>query len=95
MAVYTPALMMQGDGGWLATVYVTFKAIVAILLWGGAAVGYLAARLSAVERVIAAGAALLLVAALPWTDEAGLVLGFGVIALNAWRGRRAAQTAGA
>jgi TRAP transporter 4TM/12TM fusion protein len=95
MAVYTPALMMQGDGGWLATVYVTFKAIVAILLWGGAAVGDLAARLSAVERVIAAGAALLLVAALPWTDEAGLVLGFGVIALNAWRGRRAAQTAGA
>ena len=95
MAVYTPALMLQGDGGWLATVYVSFKAIVAIVLWGGAAVGYLLAPLSVIERVLAALAALLLVAALPWTDEADLALGFAIIAFNAWRNRRSAQTAGA
>jgi len=95
MAVYTPALMLQGDGGWLATVYVSFKAVAAIVLWGGAAVGYLLAPLSVIERVLAALAALLLVAALPWTDEAGLALGFAIIAFNAWRNRRSAQTAGA
>ncbi len=44
---------------------------------------------------MAALAALLLVAALPWTDETGLAIGFSIIAFNAWRGRRAAQTAGA
>ena len=65
------------------------------MLWGGAAVGYLLAPLSVIERVLAALAALLLVAALPWTDEAGLALGFAIIAFNAWRNRRSAQTAGA
>ncbi|WP_322348722.1 TRAP transporter large permease subunit [Orrella marina] len=34
MAVYAPALMMQGDGGFLAVAYIVFKALLAIGLWG-------------------------------------------------------------
>ena len=41
MAVYSPALMLQGDGGWTATAWVVFKALVAIGMWGAAAIGYL------------------------------------------------------
>jgi len=93
MAVYAPELMLQGDAGWGATAYVTLKALVAICLWGGAAVGYLRAPLSALERVLAALAACLLVAAVPLTDEAGFVLGIALIAFNVWRGRRGARTA--
>ncbi|MEO7337477.1 MAG: TRAP transporter permease [Caldimonas sp.] len=88
MAVYAPELMLQGEAGWLAVVFITFKAIVAIVLWGGAAVGYLRAPLSGIERVLAAAAACLLVAAIPLTDEIGFGLGFACIALNVWRGRR-------
>ena len=88
MAIYAPELMMQGDAGWIAVVYVTVKAIVAILLWGAAAVGYLRVPLSAIERVLAALAACLLVAAVPLTDQAGFVLGFAIIGLNVWRARR-------
>jgi TRAP-type uncharacterized transport system fused permease subunit len=39
MAVYSPALMLQG-GTWLATAYVVFKALVAIGLWGMGAIGF-------------------------------------------------------
>ena len=39
MAVYAPALMLQG-GTWWDTGYVVFKAIVAIALWGGTAIGF-------------------------------------------------------
>ncbi len=80
MAVYTPALMLQG-GTWFDTGYVVVKAIVAILLWGGAAIGYWAAPLNWIERVWAFVAAAFLVAALPMTDEIGLGLG---VALAVW-----------
>ena len=39
MAVYDPALMLQG-GTWLDTAYIVFKAVIAIGLWGAAAIGY-------------------------------------------------------
>ncbi len=80
MAVYDPALMLQPASGqphvdlW-AAVYVTFKATVAIALWGSAAIGYLRAPLNGVERGAAFVAAALLVAAVPLTDEAGFALG--------------------
>ncbi len=77
MAVYAPALMLQG-GTWLDTVYVVGKAIVAIGLWGGAAVGYLRGPLNWPERMFAFAAASLLVAAVPWTDEVGLCRQRGV-----------------
>lgn len=75
MAVYDPALMMQGDPTIAAVVYIVFKATVAILLWGSAAVGYLWSALNMVERFLAAAAAFSLVVALPVTDEIGFAVG--------------------
>ncbi|TMH35054.1 MAG: TRAP transporter permease [Betaproteobacteria bacterium] len=95
MAVYDPALMLQGDAGWLAVAYVSFKAVVAICLWGAAAVGYLRSPLNWTERGVSAIAAGLLVAALPFTDEAGFALGAALIAWNFWRARSAARLASA
>ncbi|EKE16961.1 MAG: hypothetical protein ACD_10C00697G0001, partial [uncultured bacterium] len=77
MAVYDPALMLQGDPGLPAIFYIVGKALLAITLWGAAAIGYLRAPLHWVERFVAAGGAFLLVAALPLTDE----IGFAVCAL--------------
>jgi TRAP transporter 4TM/12TM fusion protein len=94
MAVYSPALMLQTDS-FLAFVWIAFKAVIAIILWGGAAIGYWLAPLAWWERVLAFASAAFLVAAMPVTDEIGL----GVAALLfAWhwfgRGRRQ-RTAGA
>ncbi|HEX5640400.1 MAG TPA: TRAP transporter permease [Burkholderiaceae bacterium] len=94
MAVYTPALMLQG-GTWFDTGYVVVKAIIAILLWGGAAIGYWMAPLNWIERIWGFVAAAFLVAALPMTDEIGLGL---ATALAVWhfvrlRGRRRANAA--
>jgi len=89
MAVYAPALMLQGNAGWIATLYIVFKAIVAILLWGGAAIGYWIKPLAWWERVWALAAAGFLVAAVPFTDEVGL----GMTALLVlWHGMRVRQT---
>src|SRR5450631_2385437 len=66
MAVYDPSLMLQ-SGTWFDTVYVVFKAIVAIVLWGSASVGYLRGPLNWPERIVATAAAFLLVVAIPWT----------------------------
>jgi TRAP transporter 4TM/12TM fusion protein len=95
MAVYAPELMLQGDAGWVATVYIVFKAIVAIILWGAASVGFLRSSLNPFERILSALAALLLVAAVPLTDEAGFVLGAMLLGWNWWRGRRTAPLVGA
>ena len=90
MAVYSPALMLQG-GSLLAVIYVTFKAVVAIGLWGAGVTGYLKNRMNWLERVWVVGAAALLVAAVPATDE----LGFAATALfliwHLTRGRRPPQ----
>ncbi len=91
MAVYAPALMLQGDGGWTATLYVVFKAVVAIILWGGAAIGYWVRPLALWERVVALAAAGFLVAALPVTDEIGLALAAVLALWHALRVRRAAR----
>ncbi|WP_334153979.1 TRAP transporter permease [Tepidimonas sp.] len=85
MAVYSPALMLQGDPTWLAVVWVVFKALVAIGLWGAGAIGFLWGPLVWWERVWAIVAATLLVMALPVTDEAGLA---GTVALLLWHGLR-------
>jgi TRAP-type uncharacterized transport system fused permease subunit len=93
MAVYSPALMLQGDS-LLATAYVVFKALVAIGLWGAAAIGYLFAPLRAWERIFAFVAASFLVAALPLTDEIGLGGALLFLGWHLWRTRAArAQTA--
>ncbi len=84
MAVYAPALMLQG-GTWWDTGYVVFKAIIAITLWGGAAIGYWLAPLAWFERLWAFAAAAFLVAAVPATDEIGLAM---TAALCVWHGLR-------
>jgi len=73
MAVYDNALMLQGDPSVLAVVYIVGKALLAITLWGAASIGYLRAPLATWERLFAAAAAFMLVAALPLTDEIGFV----------------------
>lgn len=81
MAVYTPALMLQ-DGGPLsealgypvAVAYVLVKTTLAIGLWGAAVIGFLRSRMAGWERVLAAVAAFMLIAALPITDEIGFAL---------------------
>jgi TRAP-type uncharacterized transport system fused permease subunit len=73
MGVYDSALLLQ-SGTWLDTAYVTFKAVLAILLWGGTSVGYWLAPLAWWERAWAFVAACFLVAALPVTDEIGFAL---------------------
>ena len=80
MAVYAPALMLQ-SGTWLDTGFVVFKATVAILLWGGAAIGYWLAPLGLAARAWALVAAGFLVVSLPLTDEIGLGM---AAALLAW-----------
>src|SRR5438552_1120554 len=82
MAVYDPALMLQ-TGTLLDTAYVVFKAIVAIVLWGSAAVGYLRGPFNWPVRIVAIAAAFLLVVAIPWTDETGFALGALFIAWHA------------
>ena len=94
MAVYDPALMLQtaragASLSFVAVLYVVFKALVAIGLWGGAAVGYLRAPLNWPERIVAFAAAALLVAAVPWTDQAGFVASAAFLAWHVWRSRGA------
>ena len=74
MAVYDNALMLQGDPSVLAVAYIVGKALLAIALWGAAAIGYLRAPLAWWERGFAAAGAFMLVAALPLTDEIGFAM---------------------
>jgi TRAP transporter 4TM/12TM fusion protein len=87
IAIYDPALMLQGNFTWAAVAYVAFKALTAIVLWGGAVVGFLRGPLGLAERVVAVLAAALLVVALPLTDEVGFVLAAALIGWNIWRSR--------
>ncbi|RJX74095.1 TRAP transporter permease [Pseudomonas sp. LS-2] len=87
MAVYNPALMLQGDNLWM-TAYMLIKTILAVGLWGMASTGYLQQKMPLWERVFAFAAGALLVVALPLTDEAGFVLGALVIAQHFWRSRQ-------
>ncbi|ERI53825.1 TRAP transporter permease [Pseudomonas sp. AOB-7] len=88
MAVYSPALMLQGDS-LLATVYVGLKALLAIGIWGAVFTGFLQAKLSWWERALgfAAGASLIL--ATPISDEIGFALSVIFIGQHIWRARRA------
>ncbi len=89
MAVYAPALMMQG-GTVLDVAYVVLKAVMSIGLWGAASIGYFAAPMAWWERLLAMAAAFSLVVALPATDEAGFVLTAVFMALHLLRVRRRA-----
>ena len=89
MAVYAPALILQG-GTWFDTAYVLFKALIAIGLWGAAASAYLFAPLNWGQRILATLAAFLLVVAFPITDQAGFALALLVIVWHWWQIKRTA-----
>src|ERR1700716_2080467 len=91
--VYSPALMLQaGDpmaaqlGFYGAVALATFKALVAIGLFGMAAIGYLFARFTLLERVVALVAALCLLGDFRFSDAAGFAL-TAVVVFWQWRQR--------
>jgi TRAP transporter 4TM/12TM fusion protein len=95
MAVYTPALMLQDPGPMAATwgypvevAYVLLKAVLGIVLWGVAVTGFLFRPIGALERLWAFAAGLLLVAALPLTDEIGFALAAAFLGWQWWRARQ-------
>ncbi|WPC05180.1 TRAP transporter permease [Pseudomonas benzenivorans] len=92
MAVYDPALMLQGDS-WLATLYMLFKAAVAIGLWGAVFTGFLHAKMPWWERALGFAAGGSLILATPMSDEVGFALAALFLAQHFWRGRRAQAAA--
>ena len=86
MAVYAPALMLQ-EGGLVATVYIVFKALLAIGLWGVASIGYGRVSMTWYERLLAFGAGGALILALPLTDEIGFALSALFVSWHLWRSR--------
>ncbi|EXI77296.1 MAG: Neu5Ac permease [Candidatus Accumulibacter appositus] len=88
MAVYDPAIMLQGNPSVMAVAYVLFKAVLAICLWGGAAIGYFWVPLNPLERLLAAAAAASLVVALPLTDQVGFALAACFVAVHWLKSRR-------
>lgn len=100
MAVYAPALLLQpGDpmaaviGFWPAVGYIVFKAVLGILLWAAAVTGYLRAPMGWIERLWCLVAAVVLILALPITDELGFLLAAAFFAHHFWRTRRARPAA--
>ncbi|MDD3674456.1 TRAP transporter permease [Thauera propionica] len=89
MAVYAPELMLQGDKGLDATLYVVFKALLAVTLWGMAVVGHFRSPMNVIERVLCFVAAATLVVALPVTDEIGFGMAALVLGWHIWRSRSA------
>jgi TRAP transporter 4TM/12TM fusion protein len=87
MAVYNEALMLQGDD-LLMSAFMFAKAAVAIGFWGAASIGYFQGPLVWWERLLAMGAGLLLILALPATDSAGFMLAALLVAQHLWRRRR-------
>uniref|UniRef100_Q07I50 TRAP transporter, 4TM/12TM fusion protein n=1 Tax=Rhodopseudomonas palustris (strain BisA53) TaxID=316055 RepID=Q07I50_RHOP5 len=87
IAVYSPALMLQpGDpmaatlGFYGAVVYATVKALLAIGLFGMAAIGFLYKRMSALERIVALIAGLLLLGEFHYSDWIGFSLALACVA---------------
>ncbi|TJZ84566.1 TRAP transporter permease [Paracoccus hibiscisoli] len=96
MAVYTPSLMLQ-DGGPIAeawgypveVVYVLFKTVLGVGMGGIAVVSYLWDRTTLAERGLALAAAVSLILAMPWTDQAGFALAAVFLVVHWLRTRRA------
>ncbi|WP_375312356.1 TRAP transporter permease [Bradyrhizobium sp. A5] len=91
--VYSPALMLQaGDpmvaklGFYGAVALASFKALVAIALFGMVAIGFLFTRLTLLERLVALGAAMCLLGEFAFSDTAGFVLAAALV-LWQWRQR--------
>jgi TRAP-type uncharacterized transport system fused permease subunit len=91
MAVYEPALMLQGELTVLGVVTVVAKAVIAIMLWAAAMVGYWRLKLAVWERLGTVIAAVLLAAYFPWSDEIGLALAALLAGQHWFRSRRPAS----
>ena len=98
---HSPALMLQaGDpmaaqlGFYGAVALATFKALVAIGLFGMVAIGFLFVKMTPLERVVAFIAALCLLGDFRFSDTAGFVLTV-VIVLRQWRLRPRSAVAAA
>ena len=89
MAIYDPALMLQGNWTVLTVAYVAFKAVLAISLWAVMTIGYMWQPVSLFGRVFAFVAAALLVAAVPFTDETGFAMSAVFILWQWFRNRQA------
>src|SRR5690606_21643609 len=97
MAVYTPALMLQDAGPlsayigyWGEVACISLEASFGIALRGVAVVGFLFSPARSWERAVCFLAGVLLVLALPLTDEAGWLLGIAVVTFHWWRSHRIA-----
>src|SRR5690242_12202153 len=95
--VYSPALMLQtGDpmiaqlGFYGAVALATFKATIAIVLFGMVAIGFLFTRLNLLERGVSLVAALCLLGDFPFSDTSGFVL---TAAIVFWQWRQRSRTA--
>lgn len=88
MAVYSPALMMQNYSHFGEVAFVVVKAIVAIVLWGAGATGFLLSRLNWIERVYVIIAAAMLVWTNPLSDQIGALL---TVLFLVWHGIRTKQ----
>ncbi|NYT46138.1 TRAP transporter permease [Alcaligenaceae bacterium] len=86
MAVYSPALMLQG-GSFMDVIYIVLKALLAIGLWGAGATGFLIGPMNWFGRLLAVTAAGLLVAAAPITDQLGFGLCIVFVLWHWWRVR--------
>jgi TRAP transporter 4TM/12TM fusion protein len=81
MAVYSPELMLQGLANKdiftiiISVGYISIKALIAMLFLGIAAVGYMNKPVNIFERIICICVSVLLITAIPITDE----LGFGLM----------------
>jgi TRAP transporter 4TM/12TM fusion protein len=91
MAVYEPALMLQGELTVFAVVAVVVKAIIAIMLWAAAVIGHWRVKLALWERIGTIAAAVLLAAYFPWSDEIGLALAAFLAGQHWLRSRRPAS----
>jgi TRAP transporter 4TM/12TM fusion protein len=91
MAIYDPALMLQGNWTLLTVAYVAFKAVLAISLWAVMTIGYMWRPVGLFGRVFAFVAAALLVAAVPFTDEIGFAMSAVFILWQWFRNRRVPQ----
>ena len=94
--VYSPALMLQaGDpmaaklGFYGAVALATFKALVAIALFGMVAIGFLFTRMSVAERVATFIAAACLLGEFQYSDYVGFAL---AIAIWFWQWRQRPRT---
>jgi TRAP-type uncharacterized transport system fused permease subunit len=91
--VYSPALMLQAGepmavqlGFYGAVALATFKALVAIGLFGIVAIGFLFTRLTFAELALAALAALCLLGDFPFSDTLGFTLA-AIVLVWQWRQR--------